>query len=113
MKMQFTTADGSKWLMDQSWVDEQLAEFQQTQEVVLGDVQVTPDAFHDYLLDESIGDHHDRDYSRWLYPNAKLIDPSGDAQHLFDLGAFEFEEDDTEKNAYANGWKLGDIEITE
>jgi hypothetical protein len=97
-----TTTDGSIWLLDDEWVRELWSESQ----------AATASAFHDYLVDTL----HSEDNATWLYPNARLLQPSSEASRLFDLGDSWF-EDTTDDNGeptepYGNGWQRASFEVT-
>lgn len=102
MKVFFTTVDGSEWLLDGEWVQEQLNDF--VVHHALDTAQdVNPDSFSDFLLDQ----YHAESYEDWLFPNARLNTASASANILFDLG--DCEEDLSLESPYENGWKFGDF----
>lgn len=99
--VKFTTHDGSVWLMDQDWVQQQQHSFDKSRH----------DDFEEYLNDEVTEIYED-----WLYPHGRLVSLSAQATALFDgvlpniLDESEDEPDEYD-DLYENGWNIGEFTV--
>jgi hypothetical protein len=108
------TADGSIWLLDESFVNEVVEEHREIFDRI---GKFEADILHDVMVEST----YDIDTEDWLYPNARLTQASQQLTMLFDGVATIDDgcEDDPSGdiygdegcNPYANGYKRPNFEV--